>query len=83
MTRRLTAVPAAEDLPTCLLCGGAAHVAAETPEEIVVWDLCATCDGVFQLTAARVAAAVPVIVDGTTAAVLERVAGQLELEDQA
>lgn len=82
MNAHLTAGQAAELTEAqCLLCGQPAHVVSETPEEVVVWDLCARCDGVFQLTAARVAAAMPVVVTGPAAAVLEHVAGQLELED--
>lgn len=85
MTRRLRSVPAAtavEDLPTCLLCDQPCHVVSETAEELVTWDLCAACDGVFQVTAARVAAAAPLVVTGPAAAALEHVAGQLHLEDQ-
>lgn len=64
----------------CLLCGKVCH-SRKIHGEWVVWDLCNGCNDVFEATAARVAAAAPLVVDGPCASALEHVAGQLELED--
>lgn len=65
---------------TCLLCGGRAVANVDAAGDLIVWDLCGRCNDVFRHTAELVAACMPLVVDGPAAAVLEHVAGQLELD---
>jgi hypothetical protein len=80
MTRR-TSLEVAAAGHQCLLCGGQAH-AVQGDGEVLIWDLCRPCNDAFTAAAERVAATMPVVVTGPAAAVLEHVAGQLEMDEE-
>jgi hypothetical protein len=76
---------AAQDLAAkgghvCLLCGGPAHaeLIGEHQPELVVWDLCDTCESAFHFLAVGLE-----LLEDVDQAAAEQVAGQLELlEDE-
>lgn len=73
---------AAQDLAAkgghvCLLCGGVAHAELDG-QDLVVWDLCDTCEAAFHFLAVGLE-----LLEDVDQAAAEQVAGQLELlEDE-